>query len=261
MKKVIKAIGLTGLILMGSFSQAAVINIGLTVSTEDGFSLYKNGGNTTLEAGSLVRVGYFYSTVGAVATALTSSEISTLFSGAGSFGAAKAALTSRFLEVGTGKIGYNVLNGLAAGYFAEDYTPQDRPFGTPAYESLRDDMLAGGTFFRGWMDGTLPIEGVSTSPFNSISNVALTGKFLSVIAYDAATEAGATSLLVATSMDALPSASDATAFALGQATSALVIGQAVTGGYALVPEPSSLLLLGLGFAFLFFPRRKLTLTR
>jgi hypothetical protein len=108
------------------------------------------------------------------------------------------------------------------------------------------------------MDGTLPIQTSGTTPFNSITNVKLTGAFLSVIAYNNESLSSASELLVARSLSALPTSDEATSFALGITTSELLIGTAVSGGYQTVPEPSSAMLFMTGAALFMAYRRKIS---
>jgi hypothetical protein len=110
------------------------------------------------------------------------------------------------------------------------------------------------------MDGTLPIQSTGTAPFNSITNVKLTGAYLSVIAYNNESLSSASQLLVARSLSALPTSDEATSFALGVTTSELLIGTAVTGGYqtVAVPEPSSAMLFMAGVALFMTYRRKIS---
>ena len=109
------------------------------------------------------------------------------------------------------------------------------------------------------MDGTLPIQTSGTAPFNSITNVKLTGAFLSVIAYNNESLSSASELLVARSLSALPTSDEATSFALGVTTSELLIGTAVSGGYQTVPEPSSAMLFMTGAALFMAYRRKISI--
>jgi hypothetical protein len=246
---------------MVSFADAATVNLSLTVSPEDGFTLQDQLGNFLPETG-IVKIGYFYdSTTG---NALDGSAITALYSTATSFSAGNSALLGKFLEIGSAQMGVNSINGLEAGFLAGD---MDRPYGTASVNSTRVDDNGNpiqGSFFRGWMDGTLSIQSsnVGTAPFNSIANVKLTGAFLSVIAYNNESLSSASQLLVARSLSALPTSDEATSFALGASTSELLIGTAVTGGYRTaplaVPEPSSTVLLGAGIALLVAYRRKIS---
>ena len=240
-----------------SFSNAATVNLSLSVSTEDGFTLRDSLGNFLPETG-IVKIGYFYDA--ATGNGLTGSAISALYSGAASFSANNNALLGKFLEIGSAQIGVNSFNGLGEGYFA-DTDAVDRPYGTASVNSPRlDDFdnLRQGSFFRGWMDGTLAIQSTGTAPFNSISNVKLTGAYLSVIAYNNESMSSASQLLVARSLSALPTSDEATSFALGATTSELLIGTAVSGGYQTVPEPSSTMLFMAGATLLLAYRRKIS---
>ena len=239
--------------LLISFSNAATINLSLTVAPEDGFTLRDSLGNFLPETG-IVKIGYFYdSTTG---NALDGSAITALYSTAASFSAGNSALLGKFLEIGSAQMGVNSINGLEAGFLTGD---QDRPYGTASVNSTRVDDYGNpilGSFFRGWMDGTLPISSTGTAPFNSITNVKLTGALLSVIAYNNESMSVASQLLVARSLSALPTSDDVTSFALGATTSELLIGTAVSGGYQTIPEPSSTMLLMAGVSLFIAYRRK-----
>lgn len=244
--------------LLASFSNAATVNLSLTVSPEDGFSLRNQLGNFLPET-AIVKIGYFYDS--STGNALDNSAITALYSTAANFSAGNSALLGKFLEIGSGQIGLNSINGLEAGFLAGD---QDRPYGAASLNFARVDDNGNpiqGSFFRGWMDGTLPIQSTGTAPFNSISNVKLTGAFLSVIAYNNELSA-ASELLVARSLSALPTSDEATSFALGATTSELLIGTAVVGGYQTVPlavpEPSSSMLFMAGVALFIAYRRKIS---
>ena len=239
--------------LLVSFSNAATVNLSLVVSTEDNFTLRNSLGNFLPET-AIVKIGYFYDS--ATGNALDSSAITALYSAAASFSAGNSALLGKFLEIGSAQIGVNSINGLEAGFLTGD---QDRPFGTPSLNFARVDDNGNpiqGSFFRGWMDGTLPIQTSGTAPFNSITNVKLTGAFLSVIAYNNESLSSASELLVARSLSALPTSDEATSFALGVTTSELLIGTAVSGGYQTVPEPSSAMLFMTGAALFLAYRRQ-----
>ena len=241
--------------LLVSFSNAATVNLSLTVAPEDGFTL-RNSLGSFLPETAIVKIGYFYDS--ASGNALDSSAITALYSSAASFSAGNSALLGKFLEIGSAQIGVNSINGLAAGFLAGD---QDRPYGTASSNSARvndDGIVIQGSFFRGWMDGTLPIQSSGSAPFNSINNVKLTGAFLSVIAYNNESLSRATELLVARSLSALPDADNAANFGLGETTSELLIGTAVSGGYKTVPEPSSAMLFMTGAALFMAYRRKIS---
>ena len=241
--------------LLMSFSNAATINLSLTVAPEDGFTLRDSLGNFLPETG-IVKIGYFYdSTTG---NALDSSAITALYSTAASFSAGNSALLGKFLEIGSAQMGVNSINGLEAGFLAGD---QDRPYGTASVNFTRVDdngTPIQGSFFRGWMDGTLPISSTGTAPFNSITNVKLTGALLSVIAYNNESMSAASELLVARSLSSLPTSDEATSFALGVTTSELLIGTAAASAYQTVgiPEPSSTMLLMAGVSLFIAYRRK-----
>jgi len=243
--------------LLAPFSNAATVNLSLTVAPEDGFTLRDSLGNFLPET-AIVKIGYFYdSTTG---NELSGSAITALYSAAASFSAGNSALLGKFLEIGSAQIGVNSINGLEAGFLAGD---QDRPYGTASSNFARLDdngTPIQGSFFRGWMDGTLPIQSTGTAPFNSITNVKLTGAYLSVIAYNNESLSSASQLLVARSLSALPTSDEATSFALGVTTSELLIGTAVTDGYktVAVPEPSSTMLFMAGAALLMAYRRKIS---
>jgi len=243
--------------LLAPFSNAATVNLSLTVAPEDGFTLRDSLGNFLPET-AIVKIGYFYdSTTG---NELSGSAITALYSAAASFSAGNSALLGKFLEIGSAQIGVNSINGLEAGFLAGD---QDRPYGTASSNFARLDDNGNpiqGSFFRGWMDGTLPIQSTGTAPFNSITNVKLTGAYLSVIAYNNESLSSASQLLVARSLSALPTSDEATSFALGVTTSELLIGTAVTDGYktVAVPEPSSTMLFMAGAALLMAYRRKIS---
>jgi len=239
--------------LLVSFSNAATVNLSLTVSPEDGFTLRNSLGNFLPET-AIVKIGYFYDS--ATGNALDSSAITALYSTAASFSAGNSALLGKFLEIGSAQIGVNSINGLEAGFLTGD---QDRPYGTASSNFARVDDYGNpiqGSFFRGWMDGTLPIQTSGTAPFNSITNVKLTGAYLSVIAYNNESLSRASELLVARSLSALPTSDEATSFALGVTTSELLIGTAVSGGYQTVPEPSSAMLFMTGAALFLAYRRQ-----
>jgi hypothetical protein len=248
MKNIMKPFGIGIMMFVASISQAAVVEISLNTLTEDSFYL-RNGSGARLSDGSLVRIGYFYTSTPSpspsTTVAMSSTDIGRLYSTAPTFAAAKAALSGSFLEIGTAQIGYTSINGIAEGYFALDETPVNRPYGTSPFVIERDP--GSGVFFRGWMDSTLPIESANTSPFNSISNVKLTGAYLGVIAYNAATEGAASELLVALSNEALPASSETVTFALGKDTSTLIVGGSwnegagvnAIAGYLTIPEPTS----------------------
>jgi len=241
--------------LLMSFSNAATVNLSLTVAPEDGFTLRNSLGNFLPET-AIVKIGYFYDA--ATGNGLDGLAISALYSNAASFSANNSALLGKFLEIGSAQIGVNSINGLEAGFLAGD---QDRLYGSPSSNSARLDdnnIPIQGSFFRGWMDGTLPIQTSGTAPFNSITNVKLTGAFLSVIAYNNESLSRATELLVARSLSALPDADNATNFGLGGTTSELLIGTAVSGGYQTVPEPSSAMLFMTGAALFMAYRRKIS---
>jgi len=242
-----------------SFSNAATVNLSLTVAPEDGFTLRNSRGNFLPETG-IVKIGYFYDS--ATGNALDGLAIKALYSTAASFSAGNSALLGKFLEIGSAQMGVNSINGLGAGFFA-DSDGIDRPYGTGTVNSTRVDdngTPIQGSFFRGWMDGTLPIQSTGTAPFNSITNVKLTGAYLSVIAYNNESLSSASQLLVARSLSALPTSDEATSFALGVTTSELLIGTAVTDGYktVAVPEPSSTMLFMAGAALLMAYRRKIS---
>jgi len=243
--------------LVASFSNAATVNLSLTVAPEDGFTLRDSLGNFLPETG-IVKIGYFYdSTTG---NALDGSAITALYATAASFSAGNSALLGKFLEIGSAQMGVNSINGLEAGFLSGD---QDRPYGTASLNYTRVDdngIPIQGSFFRGWMDGTLPIQNanVGTAPFNSITNVKLTGAYLSVIAYNNESMSAASQLLVARSLFALPASDEATSFGLGATTSELLIGTVATSAYQTVgiPEPSSIMLLMAGTSLFIVCRRK-----
>lgn len=241
--------------LLMSFSNAATVNLSLTVAPEDGFTLRNSLGNFLPETG-IVKIGFFYDPT--TGNALDGSAITALYSTAASFSAGNTALLSKFLEIGSAQMGWNSINGLEAGFLAGD---QDRPYGTASLNFARVDdngVPIQGSFFRGFMDGTLPISSTGTAPFNSITNVKLTGSLLSVIAYNNETMSAASELFVARSLSALPTADEATSFALGATTSELLIGTATASSYLTVPvpEPSSTMLLMAGISFFIAYRRK-----
>jgi len=240
-------------------TQAAIVNVSLSVVTEDGFNLRGSSG-AALANGSLVRIGYFYNP--STGLALDNTAITALYNPSAEFSANRDSLSAKFLEIGTATVGFVGINGSSLGYFSTDNGEDgiNRPYGTaPANFAKVDDdgNPLPGTFGRVWFDGTLPIESLGTSPYNSISNVKLTGALLSVIAYNATTESASTELLVARALagSELPSADETASVALGVDTSALLIGTGLTGAYATIPEPSTLGLFGLG-ALLFVSRRK-----
>jgi hypothetical protein len=243
--------------LLISFSNAATVNLSLTVAPEDGFTLRNSLGNFLPET-AIVKIGYFYdSTTG---NALDGSAITALYSTATSFAAGNSALLGKFLEIGSAQMGVNSINGLEAGFLAGD---QDRPYGTASSNFARVDDNGNtiqGSFFRGWMDGTLQIQStnVGTAPFNSITNVKLTGAYLSVVAYNNESMSAASQLLVARSLSALPTSDDVTSFALGATTSELLIGTATASAYQTVgvPEPSSTMLLIAATSLFIAYRRK-----
>jgi len=247
--------------LMTSLSNAATVNLSLTVAPEDGFTLRDSLGNFLPETG-IVKIGYFYDS--ATGNALDGLAIKALYSTAASFSAGNSALLGKFLEIGSAQMGVNSINGLGAGFFA-DSDGIDRPYGTGTVNSTRVDdngTPIQGSFFRGWLDGTLPIQSanVGTAPFNSITNVKLTGAYLSVIAYNNESLSSASQLLVARSLSALPTSDEATSFALGATTSELLIGTATADAYKTVgiPEPSSAMLFMTGAALLLTYRRKIS---
>jgi len=245
--------------LLVSFSNAATVNLSLTVAPEDGFTLRNSRGNFLPETG-IVKIGYFYDS--ATGNALDGLAIKALYSTAASFSAGNSALLGKFLEIGSAQMGVNSINGLGAGFFA-DSDGIDRPYGTGTVNSTRVDdngTPIEGSFFRGWMDGTLPIQTSGTAPFNSITNVKLTGAYLSVIAYNNESLSAASQLLVARSLSALPTSDEATSFALGATTSELLIGTATADAYKTVgiPEPSSAMLFMTGAALLLTYRRKIS---
>ena len=143
------------LVLLVSFSNAATVNLSLTVAPEDGFTLRDSLGNFLPET-AIVKIGYFYdSTTG---NELSGSAITALYSTAASFSAGNSALLGKFLEIGSAQIGVNSINGLEAGFLAGD---QDRPYGTGSLNFTKVDdngTPIQGSFFRGWMDHRLPIE-------------------------------------------------------------------------------------------------------
>ena len=245
--------------LLAPFSNAATVNLSLTVAPEDGFTLRDSLGNFLPET-AIVKIGYFYdSTTG---NELSGSAITALYSTAASFSAGNSALLGKFLEIGSAQMGVNSINGLGEGFMAA-VDGVDRPYGTGSVNFTRVDdngTPIQGSFFRGWMDGTLPIQSTGTAPFNSITNVKLTGAYLSVIAYNNESLSSASQLLVARSLSALPTSDEATSFALGVTTSELLIGTAVTDGYktVAVPEPSSTMLVMAGAALLMAYRRKIS---
>jgi hypothetical protein len=243
--------------LLVSLSNAATVNLSLVVSTEDGFALRNSLGSFLPETG-IVKIGYFYdSTTG---NGLSGSAITALYSAGASFSANNSALLGKFLEIGSAQIGVSSVNGLGAGFLSL-LDGVDRPYGTASfnYAKVDDDGVAiQGSFSRAWMDGTLPIQtsNVGVAPYNGINNVKLAGGFLSVIAYNNEALSGASELLVARSLSALPGSDEATTFALGASTSQLLIGTAVSGGYQTVPEPSSAMLFMTGAALFMAYRRK-----
>jgi hypothetical protein len=243
--------------LLASLSNAATVNLSLTVAPEDGFTLRDSLGNFLPETG-IVKIGYFYDS--ATGNALDSSAITALYSAAASFSAGNSALLGKFLEIGSAQMGVNSINGLGEGFMAA-VDGVDRPYGTGSVNSTRVDdngTPIQGSFFRGWMDGTLPIQSTGTTPFNSITNVKLTGAYLSVIAYNNESLSAASQLLVARSLSALPTADEATSFALGTTTSELLIGKATASAYQTVgiPEPSSAMLFMTGAALFLAYRRQ-----
>jgi len=245
--------------LLGAISHAATVNVSLTVGTDDGFSLKDANGNLLPET-AIVKIGYFYDS--ATGNALTGSAISSLYSTAASFSAGNNALLGKFLEVGSAQIGVNSFNGSVDGYLSE--YGSSLPYGGASWNFAKQDENGNtllGSFFRGWMDGTLPIQSlnVGATPYTGIENVKLTGAYLSVIAYNNESMSAASQLLVARSLSALPTTEEVTSFALGTTdTSELLIGTAVTRGYATVavPEPSSAMLVMVGSALFIACRRK-----
>jgi len=245
---------------MISLASAATVNLSLTVSPADGFFLRNSAGNFLPET-AIVKIGLFYDP--ATGSELTGSAISALYSSSASFTANNSALLGKFLEIGSAQMGVNSINGLADGFFAAS-DAVDRPYGTGSYNFARGDdngVTIQGSFFRGWFDGTLPIQSTGSSPYNSINNVKLTGSYLSVIAYNNESLSSATEFLVARSLSALPTSDEATSFALSTSTSELLIGTSVADGYATVasvPEPSSTLLVGAASIILMAYRRKIS---
>jgi hypothetical protein len=256
-----KSVGIGIMMFVASLSRAAVVDISLNVLTEDSFYLRDASKAASLSDGSLVRIGYFYTTTPTTTVAMSSGAIANLYSTAPTFAAAKTALSGSFLEIGTARIGYTSYNGIAAGIFAEDETPVDRLYGTSPFVIERQP--GSGVFYRGWFDSTLPIESANTSPFNSISNVKLTGGYLGVIAYNAATEGAASELLVALSNEALPTSSETVTFALGKTASTLIVGGSwnegagdnAIAGYSTIPEPTSTSLILSGAVLVMTARR------
>ena len=244
-------------------TQAAIVNVSLSVVTEDGFNLRGSSG-AALANGSLVRIGYFYNPSSGLA--LDNTAITALYNPSAEFSANRASLSAKFLEIGTATVGFVGINGSNLGYFSTDNGEDgiNRPYGTaPAVFAREDDNgnPLPGTFIRAWLDATLPIENLGAAPYNSIANVKLTGALLSVIAYNASTEGAATEFLVARSAAAagLPSeAGVSSSFDLGVTSSTLLIGTSVTGGYATIPEPTTAGLIALSALF-FVQRRKLKL--
>ena len=171
-------------------------------------------------------------------------------------------MLGKFLEVGSAQIGVNSFNGSVDGYLSE--FGSSLPYGGASWNFAKQDENGNtllGAFFRGWMDGTLPIQDVNVgaAPYTGIANVKLTGAYLSVIAYNNESMSAASQLLVARSLSALPTVEEVTSFALGTTgTSELLIGTAVTSGYATVavPEPSSAMLFMAGISLFIAYRRK-----
>ena len=245
--------------LLVSLSNAATVNLSLVVSTEDNFALRNSLGSFLPETG-IVKIGYFYDSING--NELSGSAITALYSAGASFSANNSALLGKFLEIGSAQIGWSSVNGLGAGFFAA-LDEADRPYGTPSANFARVDdegVAIQGSFSRAWMDGTLPIQtsNVGVAPYNGINNVKLAGAYLSVIAYNHESLSSASEFLVARSVEALPGADAATAFSLGAATSELLIGTAVSGGYQTVPEPSSTTLFMAGATLLLAYRRKIS---
>ena len=245
--------------LLVSLSNAATVNLSLVVSTEDGFALRNSLGSFLPETG-IVKIGYFYDSTNG--TELSGSAITALYSAGASFSANNSALLGKFLEIGSAQIGVTSVNGLGGGFFAA-LDEVDRPYGTASVNFARvddNDNVIQGSFSRAWLDGTLPIQtaNVGVAPYNGINNVKLAGAYLSVIAYNHDSLSSASEFLVARSVEALPGADAATAFALGATTSELLIGTAVSGGYQTVPEPSSTMLFMAGATLLLAYRRKIS---
>ena len=89
--------------------QAAIVNVTLAVTTEDGFRL-NNSSGAALTNGSLVRVGYFYNP--ATGLGLDNTAITGLYNTTSTFSQNLSSLNSKFLEIGVGSICFNLVNGL-----------------------------------------------------------------------------------------------------------------------------------------------------
>jgi hypothetical protein len=261
----LQKIALMAAILWGGFttlSQAAIINISLFVGTEDGFTL-RNASNSALANNSLVRIGYFYDPSNG--NGLSSTSISALYQPSATFAANNSALLAKFLEIGTGATGYTQLNGLANGFLGQFSSP-DRLFGTAPHSFAKLDDYnnqIAGSFTRGWADATLPIKASnSTSPYNSLTTVKLSGALLSAIVYNNSSSDLSNELMVVRALagSELPSEDgEGATFSFGTSTSEILVGTSVTGGYQTIPEPGSGTLVGLGVALLLGLRRKFSL--
>jgi hypothetical protein len=262
----LQKITLMAAILWGGFttlSQATIVTISLTVGTEDGFTL-RNSSNSALANNSLVRIGYFYDSSNG--NGLSSASISALYQPSATFAANNSALLAKFLEVGTGATGYTQLNGLAEGALAAFNETVDRPFGDAPLSFAKVDDYSNqiaGSFTRGWLDGTLPIKASnSTSPYNSLTTVKLSGALLSAIVYNNSSSDLSNELMVVRALagSELPSEDgEGATFSFGTSTSEILVGTSVTGGYQTIPEPGSGTLVGLGVALLLGLRRKFSL--
>ena len=111
MKKSLKSLwlliclGLAGAVPSAS---AAIVNISVSVGTEDGFKLVDSS-ESALANGSLVRIGLFYNP--STGAALDNTAIAALYNPLSAFSANLTSLSSSFLEIGTGTIGFTGLNG------------------------------------------------------------------------------------------------------------------------------------------------------
>ena len=240
-----------------SVVNSATLNVNLTVSTPDGFTL-KNSAGADLSSGSLVKLGVFVNTTSGVQ--LNNASVQGLYNASSTYNQNTTSILANFIQIGEGKINFAMANGLKAG--------QLRFVGAEA-DYLTDPFTFSsewgpGAFNRTWADNTLSIQdaNVGLGPYNSLANTKLAGLQVAAIVFNGSTVVGSTEFLVArnnVALEALPSDSGSSVtFSLASASSDLLVGTAIgSTAFQTIPEPSTMTLSLIGSIAL-FRRRKQT---
>jgi hypothetical protein len=239
-----------------SVVNSATVNVNLSVSTPDGFTL-QNSDGANLSSGSLVKLGVFVNTTSGLQ--LNNASVQGLYNASSTYNQNTTSILANFIQIGEGKINFGMANGLAAGQLGfvgavADYLTDPFTF---------TSEFGPGAFNRGWTDNALSIQdaNVGLGLFNSLANTKLVGLQVAAIVFNGSTVAGSSEFLVArnnVATEALPSDSGASVtFSLASGSSDLLIGTAVgSTAFQTIPEPSTMTLYLIGSIALFCRRKQ-----